>query len=716
MPLLLRWVPVVLLFVAPAARGFDYGVFIQVETEEDIADLLTTGEIDPSVHDTLVEILNDGVDLNTADRDEIYALPNLTYSDVDAILAYRQEAGGLEDPSSLVVAEVIPQEKLEAMAPFLIVAEPFRLPYDTSGRLRYRASWGVGELQVPGMWLSAEASSFKHLRGGIVGVYTRNRIGEVVYDPNDWRQALTAYPAGPQLHVPKYFLEWRTDTWHVVGGSYRIGFGQRLTLDNTGWYSPNGIRTDLTVRYNQDFARACKESTGELGEGPCSGEAGSEYQSPDFAWTDRFRGVAVGMRKLELGDGWFQAHGFLSYQTRSIYQYEIYDRGRCEDPRDDEDPACSAPSVYQRLDDPLAPVSRFKTSTLPDMFNELLGGANAGYFFNRRSHIGVTGYGADVHWLVDGMELDFQEWSRLPFGGPFGAVGVDGSWGIGWFDFFAEVARSFDSQPEHGGFAGLLRSVLELDDHEFDAVLRFYEQSYANPYARPVSAADEYDGLRARDELGLKLRYTGDLGDLALRSSADIWLQPSVLAPKVFLKLRGDYRVARWLRPGVWVEYQNKDLSSSGSGQCFEYSTEEVEGEPVSCTGQKIKIGTKLDFAPLRELGISGKYQHVFVDDAKERFDGSFRQDLSAWLLVTYQPLDALRLRTQGRYRYEDIFDNSYLEQSLRWYLEAAFGYEKALLLKARYELYVWLDERAATLQRSPSPAHWLRVELEYRF
>lgn len=35
------------------------------------------------------------------------------------------------------------------------------------------------------------------------------------------------------LKVPKYFLSVRGSGYSVVLGSYRIGFGQRLTLDNT---------------------------------------------------------------------------------------------------------------------------------------------------------------------------------------------------------------------------------------------------------------------------------------------------------------------------------------------------------------------------------------------------------------------------------------------------------------------------------------------------
>src|SRR5512137_3065905 len=75
--------------ISTPARSADYGIFIQVETEEDLLDLLSSDEIDQDTFETLTELLHDGVDLNTASRDELYSLPNLTYADVDAILAYR---------------------------------------------------------------------------------------------------------------------------------------------------------------------------------------------------------------------------------------------------------------------------------------------------------------------------------------------------------------------------------------------------------------------------------------------------------------------------------------------------------------------------------------------------------------------------------------------------------------------------------------------------
>ena len=696
------------------AIAADYGLFVEVETDEDLLDLLSTQEIDASEYETLVELLADGVDLNTAERDEIYALPNLTYAEVDSILLYRDEAGSIDDPVVLVTADIVEARKLIAIAPFLYVSKADRSLFETTGQLNYRTTYVAGDESVPSMLLGGRLSTFRNLNIGIITVLTRDRLSDVVYDPN--RDALSANAPSAQVNVPKFWAEWKTKSLHVVAGTYRIGFGQRLTFDNTSQVVPNGIKLDKAITYSQTLTSSCKESDAGEGELPCTSADRSSYQAPDYRWTDRLRGVAIGLRHLEIGDGWMQAHGWISYQTRSIYQYEIYDRGSCDDPRDDSD-LCSAPSVYRRQDDLLAPTSRFKTSTLPDMFNELLGGGNLTYYFSRRAHIGVTGYGADIQWLVQGMDLDFQEWSRLPYGGPFGAVGLNGAWGIDFLDLAVEAARSFDGQPAGGGWAAVARGTATWQKHELEAVLRYYEKNYANPFARPISAADEYDGLRARDEAGLRLKYSSRIDDLHVRVETDFWGQLSDEAAKIRFKGRLDYDLDRWIRPGVWIEYQDKDLDGGGRlNTCFETPFEEEEGEPVPCTGEKIKIGAQVKLMPIWDMAITLKYEHRLLDDARDTFDSSLRQDSAAWFTVSYKPRTDIRLQGRVKYQFEDLSDNAYKEQSVWAYLEGQYQYERDFRIKLRYEVFSWLDDRESTAERVPNPAHWLRLELEYRF
>ena len=110
----------------------------------------------------------------------------------------------------------------------------------------------------------------------------------------------------------------------------------------------------------------------------------------------------------------------------------------------------------------------------------------------------MTGYGAAPRWLVQDASLDFQEWSPFPYGGPFGAVGIDASWGHRWADLFAEVSRSVDSQGDRvgGGWAGILRHTATFDNHELEVSGRYYDSEFENPFARPIAAIDQNEGLR----------------------------------------------------------------------------------------------------------------------------------------------------------------------------------------------------------------------------
>jgi hypothetical protein len=698
------------------ADAAEYEIFVAVESEEELYDLYADGQIDEDTFNTLVELLRRGVDLNRASREDLYSLPNLSYADADAILAYRTAAGFIADPAALVVAGVLSEDKLIAIAPFLVVRDPRTPAFATDGWIRAPTVWAVGDDDgAPPAALQARVATMKDFTFGLAAVLTHDRLGDVVYDPN--RMALSAEAPGPRLHLPKFFAQLDTADFGAIAGTYRIGFGQRLTFDNTDRYTPNGFYLDDAIFRGTDLSRSCKESAGELPESPCSGAAGDVYGTPDFRWRDGLRGVAVGARDLRAGTGWMQAYGFFSNQNRSVYQYEIYDRGRCPDPRDDDDPDCSAPYVFKRQDDVLQPTSRFSFHTLPDLAQESLGGANLTYFHSRRAHLGVTGYGATVRWLTEGIDLDFQEWSPIPFGGPYGAVGLDGAWGRGRSDLFVEVARSFDSTPDGGGGLGaVVRTTSTFAKSEVEASVRYYDERFANPYAHPISAPDELDGLRARDELGGRLRYTGVIRKhFSLRTLADVWMAPSTGTPKVKLLWRSDYEQTSRIRWGLWWQYDDKDLGKGGSGQCFEVSTEEDErGEPIPCAGEKIQLTGRLRYLPRRRLSVSAQVQHEWLDDA--RYPDRMRQDVSGWLSVNSWPTGSLRLRARMRYLFEDISDNQYLEQSLWAYVDAAYRYHKDYRVRLRYDIFVWLDDRESTASRSPAPEHWLWLELETRF
>lgn len=718
--------------VRPAAAT-PYETFIDIDDQADLEDLFASGDLTQDTYNELLDLLEAGVDLSTADRAQLYALPNLTYEDVDRIIEYREKQNGvIRDPAALVPAGALTADKLLAIAAFL-VATPAAGQRGFRGWVRGMLRFAPRDKVLPPFALRGRFAIDRHVQAGFAGVFSRLQIGAPTYDPN--RGALIADRRGYGAALPKAFVKYETDDVVLIGGTFRAGFAQRLTFDNSQHYTPNGLYHDDELYYSQELERDCRESAGELAASPC---VGSRYATPDWRYRDGLLGAGAGWKRLAAGGGWLQLYGWSSTVRKSIYQYELVDRERCPDPHDDGDPACAAPTVFVRPDGPLlTPTSRFSFQTLPRVFSEELAGANVTYFADRRNSAGVTVYGAQLTDLVDGIDLDTQEWSRLPTGKRYGAAGANFSLGKGWLDVFGEAALSIDRLPDSlgpqeggGGGAAILRVVATKRKQELEGTFRYYSIDYANPYARPISQPDEFDGQRARDEAGGRLRYYNTGKALTVRASVDVWFPLSSLAsdsvlgrsqPKLDTYVRADVRTTDKLHLGAWLRFQDKDLRASGHVQCFEVPTETDEnGEPIPCGGRQITSTGRARFRADRTLDLTAMIEHQAVDDGQpmaSAFRDRFRHDMAGWLIALWRPDNHLRVRARARYLHEAINDDvdDYLERSLSGLLDTSLGLRTRDLLRARVDMKFWLDNRDATQVRSPNPELQLWLSYEAR-
>jgi hypothetical protein len=714
------------------AHAIPYETFIDVDDEGDLQDLLASGDITQDTYDDLIDLLQSGVEINTADRAELYALPNLTYDDVDKIIKLRDlQHGRIKDPTDLVAAGALTPEKLYAISAFLIINDAKRNPLAAHGfvttmtRMSFHDFAFGGELAAPPLAIRGRFTAMRFLTAGFALATTRLDIGDPVYDPN--RGALVAEPRGYQVHVPKAYVKWEDDQKAAILGSYRIGFGQRLIFDNSRHYTPNGLTSDDQIFYSSDLTGECHLSSGELVTSPCAGAAADEYVTPDWAWRDGLFGAAAGVKHLDVGTGWLQLYGWGSVSRRSIYQYELVDRGKCADPRDDEDPACAAPNVFVKPEGSLLESTpRFSFSTLPNVFSERLGGANVSYFADRRNSVGFTAYAANEHNLVGGIDLDFQEWSHLPTGKSFGAVGANFSFGRKWLDIFGEAGVSFDNAPRPdpaltdvlssgGGPAALIRVTATSKHEELEVVGRYFSTDYLNPYARPISQPDEFEGQRARDEAGGHVRYVRSDRGLQLRTLFDMWVAPSTKTVKLDTYVRAMVRTTSQLWLGLWERFQDKDVQRGGHDQCFEVSTENDEnGEPIPCGGRQLTSIARAHYVPNKHLSVSLLLEHQLLDDnTKPQYANKFRQDVAAWVIALYRPTKDFRVRGRVRYLDTAIDDDTYLERSVAALVDVGMRARVADTVRVRLDLKQWLDARTSTLARSPNPelTVWLAYE-----
>ena len=719
-------VPVAWLALASVADAAPYEAFIDIESPEDLDDLLATGQIDSETHAALYELLARGVDLDRATREELYSLPNLTYDEVDAILGYRETQGFIANPADLVAAGAVTEQKLLAIAAFLVQVDRRRGEYAPRGDVVVRTRASQGDHDLPPILLRARVSFGKDLSAGFAATLTRLRVGAVSWDPNN--HALLADRPGLRPHLPKVFVRRRTDKLDVIAGTYRIGFAERLTFDNSADYTPNGIYADNQISSSDsELSRECKESIGGLAASPCTGVY--EYVTPDFHWSDGLLGVAAGSDHLPLsGDSYLQAYAWGSYQPRSIYQYELVDRLACPDPRDQTDPACKAPTVLVRpeADDPFTPAAAAAYQTLPDLYAETLVNDHLTVHTARHDFVGVTAYGATTRWLIDqpdDVRLDAQEWSRLPIGGRYGAIGASAGLGRGIYDGFAEVTRSFDRIPDGpgaidggGGIGAIVRGTRSVRKREVEVSLRYYDPDFVNPYAGSIAASDEVEGQRVRGEQGVRVKYAGLHGNLNLRLSIDALrsyiVDTDSWAPRLTTYAHVDLQASDQLTYGVWIDFADKDLGAGGYGACYETEIDEgLTDAPDFCRGMRLKTLGRLRYKVDRSLTFTASLQHSWVDDP--RYDDKRRNDVAGTLIALWRPSPKLRVRGRVKYLSEDISDGEYLEESVWTYAEVVSRVRARDTLTLRGDLFVFLDDRDSSARRSPQPE--LRVLASYQ-
>ncbi|PTL80068.1 hypothetical protein DAT35_31085 [Vitiosangium sp. GDMCC 1.1324] len=676
-----------LLLAAPGARAEPYAVELVIEDEADLRALYEEGVLPEEDFETLRELLRTGVDPGTATREALYALPGLTWAQVDALLAYREQVEGSFAPEDLVGAGVLTAEQLQRLRPFLAGEE--RGKGVVSGRVRLSTAYGAADALVPPVLLQARIDGPLGFQGGGVVSLTRRRLGPVRYDSR--RRALVAGLPSAALQLPKLHVGWEGEHVSVLVGTYRLGFGQRLTLDTTGRPAPEGFMPDDGFRAPSGSERRCMLT----GTGACTSEREQGRVTPDFGWTEGFRGV-VGTVHGQAEGVVLSFTGFGSYQSRDLSQYELLDTKTGK--------ALDVLAVLPGMQVPGA--ARFVSRTLPDVFHELAGGGHASVGFSPRARVGLTGWGAWPVWAVEGVSLDFQEHSRYPEGGSYGAVGVEAAWGSGPVDLFFEGAHS------GSGFGAVQRTVLGDSRRELELTLRYYGRDFTNPYSRAVSGPDESEGLRASNELGARLRYLHRTEDGAWRlvGRMDVWTQPpggeAPGAVHLGASARVDYVGVPELQPSVWVEHRNKDLGQNGPGLCFSGDTE--------CAGEQYRVAGRVRFEATESLSLAVQYQHTLVG-TRQRSE-TFQQDGRAQLELLFRPLPSLRLHGRASWQDEDLSENTRLTQTLRASLEVAWAAVSGLTARTRYELA--LDLKAPVGSRTPPapPQHLFRLELESRF
>jgi hypothetical protein len=636
----------VLLTAIPVA-AYDYRAPILVDDEDDIYELLLSGDIDDDEKDTLVELYRDPLDLNEASRQELYGLPGLTYTMVDAIIARR------DDKPFTSVAQVkkvagIDNEIYVQLRPFIDVV---RVRKETGperkskiqGQVRAKVADRIkGEgrnttakvdddlpesylrikVKDAGLWEVGAAVVTQNTVGAVSKVEDIPYVVEIddlgfpVEKSIDYNEFYFVKTSGETYlpSWPKVYAKFEFEDIKALAGSYRVGFGQRLLIDNIGQQNPYGFKPDLYI------------GEGEYGFSPYRGFFGAVATVPL---------MSNGKQRLE-------ATPFFSWWRHDIYQSDMKHKVGEADGCYSEDPE----SCYQKyaLLEPYKDVGYLKldSQSFPRAWSELIGGANATLHFGRYSHVGLTGFASmvDFHFGDDDAVLTGNGYPERKL---FYAMGLDGAYVAGDLSMFGEVALM-----DNLSYAGIGRALWELGDFVVEGSAHYYDVEYDNPHSRGSAMADQFDGSARKGELGgmLSLKYR-PVKWLSVRLDQDIWQTPvwkdgdtkeestDVLRGETYLRI--DTVPVEKVRLGGFFKLADRDITESGTDEEYYSSDEPARGE-------KYQWGAQLSTQLIPNIRVWAYYKQAFIDVGSNSPDKDVPKDSRemehyAVLKVSLRPL-----------------------------------------------------------------------------
>ncbi len=707
------------------ARGREYDLLDPVRDPGDLEIAHDAGYLDDDDFETLTELLTAGLSLELASREELYLLPGVSWEDAGRIVAFRDREGHIERWGELVSARILSRQQLRTIRPFLLPDPVVAGRRSLWGRLRLRVAWSPVDHLAP---TGALQSSWHRgdMQAGMAAVTTRQRLGSVTWNSSPWfvvdehgrEGVLVTTSPRPRLHLPKLFASVDRPRWGLLLGTFSAGFGQGATFSASSRRSLQGFYGDDSLVGVGRWVGECRESGGDLSSGlraaPCTGVRRQARVLADFGWQDRQRGFAVRLGPTAAESRYRGTRLFLwaSTQSRSVYQYDIYHTQLCTDPRRDDTEWCQPPFVYRGPIQVGRTTTRYRQYQLPALFTERLVGGHVSYQFTSRGRTGMTAYAAD--WLPRpaGAQFDLRPTARFPAGGVFGAVGVDAEWGAKWLDLALEATQVVTDTNRNPGLGAVTRATAAWSGGQVEWSQRYYATNFENPYAGSPAAADEYEGLRARDELGTRLEYTGATAGRRLTTQAlvDLWLRPSTGRLQLLASWRGDLQLTRALRSGVRLQLRNRGLAGRGRTACAEPN---AESSPT-CEGEAVSVGIRARLEPQWWCTLTAEHRYSWYELTGSQ--SRWAADQSARLLVALTPHPALEMRVRARWSDEDTTrpDRGATAVGVAGELVARLPTETRVAL--RYDLVRYVDARPSTRLRSPNPEHWGRLDLVQRF
>ncbi|MCB9794087.1 MAG: helix-hairpin-helix domain-containing protein [Alphaproteobacteria bacterium] len=635
-----------------------YPTPIEIDSEDDLALLYQDGLINEDEFNTLVELYNNPVNINEASRNQLFDLPGVTMELATEVVQSRKDQPFAYVGDLMRVPGFTPEILAQVEAFAYAEVEPSALEQAHGvARLRSVVAFDLGDVRpgeireitgrnvaYPATYLNARARYGKTWEAGALGL-VQEGIGQISYNPES-RDFSAGW--GSQTFQPgKGFVKYKGSSVEAIVGSYGAGFGVGLTFDRTNRTHPEGFYADLSV--------------GGL----------DHYRLPKQLF-----GGAVRLAAFSDGTSALVLTGFASSQRYDLYMYDMAIAGG-----EDYDPL-----FVSELPSPRVFVAGQKTSylTLPNAYRDSVAGLDVAYNAGPRAVVGVTGYAGKVdRTTIEGVD-DPNAWvfrGGYPTEDVYGAAGVHGSVGVGPVDILGEGSVTFT-----GGSAFLVKAVATPGRGEIEASLRRYGTDFDNPHARGISAADQYEGYRDRDEQGARVRTQYDLLPwLQVRSRADLYQNISVDVWNLDVLGQVRFLPTDDLAVSIFGHRVDRNLALTGRSRVYGgsfddlYDDEALEpGAETDRAGTRNQLGVQARYTPTPKLQLSAYYRRVYEDagllyptSATTPCDYWFQIGQYTWMTLRVKPAPNTTITARGRYMDEDVH-GSLGERFAEGYLEAA--------------------------------------------
>ncbi len=624
--------PLLLVALVPSLLAFDYGTPILVRSEGDIIELEYMGEIDEELRDQLLDLYDNPLDLNTAARDDLYLLPDVTYAMADRIVARRGQ-GGFEGPRE--IRDIVGRSVWNQVKPFVITmkipspAEPMK------GTVNLRYLDKFDDDKPPVATIKAKAKYRKWLE---IGLLLAEENG--VYGVDYGTDPISIEGERPVVSLERVYASIDRGNWSVMIGHYKAGFGQRLTFDVTDKQRPHGFYNDL--RITEDY---------------------QDYDS--YSVSRRLMGVAAATERHVFDDSArLELTFFASSNPHDLYYSYIQ------------------PNDYDN--------DEVKYPSFPWVYREDIVGLNSTLFWSKRTHVGFTAWGGHL-WKA--YEFDFDN-TPLPNRPYYGALGLDGAWGEGMVDVLGEVALTdsggLGARLESVIDPGIVEASVAMRYYG-----EGFDNPHSRGKSEPdqYSVDDEYQdeeywisgGYRDRDEIGPQVQAIFDpFGWMRIRAKGDLWHVPSMGINHAYAEGRIDIDPVGWGGIDLVGYMRDKDISQGGREQVYD-----SDG-----AGSKNALGAGLRLQPVDSLIVQGFGKQIWEDVST--FDDAYGNDRYAWGKVIWDITEDVEVAARFKYNEESVGNDNKASGDDYWsvYGQARGRLFGVVTLFARYEqLHVLFEE-----------------------